>query len=128
LHNLHITEKSKILTLDIKDLYVNMPKQGIIQSTIFWLDKNNTSKKVKEQIIRLLKIIIEQNYFQYNDQFFKPKNGIAMGSPVPGTLAEIYLQHIEELYIRHWTESKEIIYYKGYVDDIIIIFNHQKNK
>ena len=82
MHNLHITEKSKILTLDIKDLYVNMPKQGIIQSTSFWLDKNNTSKKIKEQIIRLLKIIIEQNYFQYNDQFFKPKNGIAMGSPI----------------------------------------------
>jgi hypothetical protein len=88
---------TKILTLDIKDLYVNLPKRGIIQSTIFWLDKNNSSNKVKEQIIRLLKIIIEQNYFKYNDQFFKPKNGIAMGSPVSGNLAEIYLQHIEEL-------------------------------
>jgi len=74
-----------------------LPNQGIIQSTIFWVDKKNTSKKVKEQIKRLLKIIIEQNYFQYNDQFFKPKNGIAMGSPVSRKLAEIYLQHIEEL-------------------------------
>jgi hypothetical protein len=72
LHKLHSTEKHRILILDIKDLYVNLPKQGIIQSTIFWLDKNNTSKKIKEQIIRLLKIIIEQNYFQYNYQFFKP--------------------------------------------------------
>jgi len=103
-----------------------LPNQGIIQSTIFWLDKNNTSKKVKEQFKRHLKIIIEQNLFQYNDQFFKPKNGIAMGSPVSGTLAEIYLQHIEELYIRHWIESKAIIYCKRYVDDIIIIFNHNK--
>jgi hypothetical protein len=42
------------------------------------LDKNNTGIKVKEQIIRLLKVIIEQNYFQYNEHFFKPKNGIAM--------------------------------------------------
>ena len=126
LHKLNITEKHKILTLDIKDLYVNLPKQGIIQSTIFWLDKNNTSKKVKEQLIWLLKIIIEQNYFQYNDQFFKPKNGIAMGSPTSGMLAEIYLQRIEELHISHWIESKEIIYYKRYVDDIIIIFNHNK--
>ena len=101
LHKLHITEKHRILTLDIKDLYVNLPKQGIIQSTIFWLDKNNTSKKIKEQIIRLLKIIIEHNYFQYNDQFFKPKNGIAIGSPISGMIADIYLQHIEELHIKH---------------------------
>jgi hypothetical protein len=126
LHKLHITEKHKILTLDIKDLYVNLPKQGIIQSIIFSLDKNNTCKKVKDQIIRLRKIISEQNYFQYNDQFFKPKNGTAMGSHVFGTLAEIYLEHTDELYIRHWIESKEIIYYKRYVDDIIIIFNHNK--
>ena len=48
-HKLHITEKHRILTLDIKDLYVNLPKQGIIQSTVFWLDKKNTSKKVKER-------------------------------------------------------------------------------
>jgi hypothetical protein len=92
LHKLHITDKYKMLTLDIKDLYVNLQKQRIIQSTIFWLHKNNTSKKIKEQITRLLKII-EQNYFQYNEHFFKPKNGIAMGSPVSGMIAEIYLQH-----------------------------------
>jgi hypothetical protein len=91
LHKLHITEKHRILTVGIKDLYINLPKQGIIQSTILWLDKNNTSKKIKEQIILLLKIIIEQNYFQYNDHSFKPKNEIAMRSPVSGMKAEIYL-------------------------------------
>ena len=126
LHKLYITEKHRILTLDIKGLYVNLPKQGIIQSASFWLDKNNTSKKIKEQIIRLLKIIIEQNYFQYNDQFFKPKNGIAMGLPISGMIAEIYLQRIEELRIKHWIESKEIFYYKRNVDDIIIILTTEK--
>ena len=115
---IHITRNHKIVTLDIKDLYVNLPKQGIIQSAIFWLDRNNINKKIKEQIIQLLNIIIEQNYFQYNNQFFRPENGIAMGSPISGTLTEIYLQLIEELYIKHWTESQEIVYYKRYVDDI----------
>ena len=45
-----------------------------------------------------------------------------MGSTVSGTLAEIYLQHIE-LYIKHWM-STEITYSKRYVDDII--FNKNK--
>ena len=101
LHNINIMEYHKIITLDIKDLYANLPKQGIIQSTIFWLDKNNINKKIKEQVTHLLKVIIEQNCFQYNNQFFRPRNGIAMGSPISGTLAEIYLQHIEELFIKH---------------------------
>ena len=82
LHKIHFTENHKIVTLDTKNLYVNLPKQGIIQSTIFWLDRNNINKKIKEQIIQLLNIIIEQNYFQYNNQFFRPENGIAVGSPI----------------------------------------------
>jgi hypothetical protein len=42
LHNICIAENHKIITLDIKDLYV--PKKGIIQITKFWLDKNNINK------------------------------------------------------------------------------------
>jgi retron-type reverse transcriptase len=90
------------------------------------LDRNNINKKIKEKIIQLLNIVIEQNYFQYNNQFFTPEYGIAMGSPISGTLAEIYLQLIEELYIKHWIESQEIVYYKRYVDDILIIFDQHK--
>ena len=66
---------------------------------------------------------MEQNYFQYDNQYFKPEKGIAMGSPVSGTLAEIYLQLIEERYIKHWIEDQNIVYYKRYVDDIFIIFD-----
>jgi hypothetical protein len=49
-----------------------------------------------------------------------------MGSPISGALAEIYLQHIEELFIKHWIESQEIFYYKRYVDDIIIMYDQNK--
>jgi hypothetical protein len=52
-----------------------------------------------------------------------------MRSPISGTLAEIYLQLIEELYIKHWIQSQEIVYYKRYADDILIIFDqHITNK
>ena len=37
------------------------------------------------------------------------------------TIAEIYLQYFEETIVKHWMETKEIIYYKRYVDIIIII-------
>jgi hypothetical protein len=94
IHKIQITNRHKIITLDIKDLYVNMPTKGIIQATIFWLDKNNVNKEIKAQIIKLLTIIMDQNYFKYNEHYFKPKKGIAMGSPISGTIAEIFLQHM----------------------------------
>jgi len=46
-----------------------------------------------------------------------------MGSPISGTIAEIYLQKIKEEYIKQWLDSQEISYYKWYVDDIIILYN-----
>jgi hypothetical protein len=41
-------------------------------------------------------------------------------------MAEIYLQLLEATFIKHWLESKQIIYYKRYVDDILIIYHHSK--
>ena len=64
LRKIQIDEHIKIITLDIKDLYVNLPIQGIIQTIKFWLRKHNNSSMVIEQTLHLLKIIPKQNYFQ----------------------------------------------------------------
>jgi len=44
------------------------------------------------------------------------------------TIAELYLQRIENRYIKQWLDSNEIYYYKRFVDDIIILINTQKIK
>jgi hypothetical protein len=49
-----------------------------------------------------------------------------MGSPISSTIAETYLQYLENIYIKHWLDSKEILFYKRYVDDILIAFDPEK--
>ena len=85
--------------------------------------QKQNSQRYKNTNNTAIKLIIEQNYFQYNNQYYKPEKGIAMGSPISGTLAEIYLKLIEERYIKHSIENQNIVYYKRYVDDIFIIFD-----
>jgi hypothetical protein len=41
-------------------------------------------------------------------------------------MAEIYLQYLEAIHIKHWLDNREIIYYKRYVDDILIIYDQRK--
>jgi len=41
-------------------------------------------------------------------------------------LAELYLQLLEKQYIKHWISSREVSYYKRYVDDILIIYNENR--
>jgi len=98
-----------LITLDIKDLYVNLPVQGIIQITKFWLNKDSCDNTITEQTLHILEIILKQNYFQYNGQYYQPDKCIAMGLPISSTLAEIYLQYLEEIYVKHWLENREII-------------------
>ena len=49
-----------------------------------------------------------------------------MGSPISSTLAEIYLRYLEEIHLKHYLENRDIIYYKTYVDDLLIIFDQTK--
>jgi hypothetical protein len=71
--------------------------------------------------------MLNQNYFPYNGTYFKPTQGMAMGSPTSGTLAEIYLQFFQELIVTHWMENGKITCYRRYVDDIIV-FDQNKIK
>jgi hypothetical protein len=51
-------------TLDIKDLYVNLPIKNIINITKFWLHKNNNQTMVVKQTLDHIRVILNQNYFQ----------------------------------------------------------------
>ena len=42
-----------------------------------------------------------------------------MGSPISGTTAKTFLRHIEKKHIKQRLDSKNIIFYTRYVDDII---------
>jgi hypothetical protein len=117
----------RIITLDIKDMYVNLPVEEIKKTIQFWLNKNNSNNKDKnEELMQLLNIIMNQNYFQYEEKIFQPQKGIAMGSPISGSMAEAYLQYTETMHVKHWLENGEILVYKRYVDDILIIYNKDK--
>ena len=57
------------------------------------------------------------------EQIYQPDKGIAMGSPISGTIMEIFLQHLEHTHIRPLIESKQILYYTRYIDDVFIIYD-----
>jgi len=81
---LKINNKHRLLTLDIKDLYVNIPIKETIEITRVHLLKNN-DRQTTNQITTLLEIILGQNYFSFQDQLYQPEKGVAMGVP--------YLRH-----------------------------------
>ena len=68
-----------------------------------------------------MKTVLSQNYFTFAGNIYQLPKGIAMGSPISRTIAEIFLQHYENMFIKHLLECKKITYYTKYVDDILVI-------
>jgi hypothetical protein len=48
---------------------------------------------------------------------------VAKGSPISSTIAEIFIQHLEDSFIKPLLDSKSITFYARYVDDIYIIYD-----
>ena len=49
-----------MITLDIKDLHVNLPIQNILHITKVWLNKHNNISTMTEQTLNILKVILKK--------------------------------------------------------------------
>jgi hypothetical protein len=81
--------------------------------------------QVTKQIITSLEIILQQNYFSFENNLYQPEKGVSVGSPISNTIAEIFLQHIENTYLKQLLDTKSIIFCTRYVDDILPIYDTQ---
>ena len=118
LTKLTINDNYRLITLDIKDLYVNIPIGETIRIARTQLLIHN-DQQTTNQICTLLKTILGQNHFTFQDHCYQPDKGVAMGSPLSGVIAEIFL-HLEDSHIKLLLDSKCIAFYSRYVDIIII--------
>ena len=106
----------------VKDLYINIPIEETLMITKSLLLKHNDTQ-VTKQIITLLEVILQQNYCSFQNILYQPEKEVTMGSPITSTIAEIFLQHIEDIYLKQLLDTKNIILYTRHVDDILIIYD-----
>jgi len=97
LTNLKINENHKLITYDIKDLYVNIPKEETQTITKSRLLKSNDTQ-IMQQIITPMRLVLSQNHFTFHNKVYQPEKGFFMGSPISSTIAEIFLQYFEDIY------------------------------
>mgnify|MGYP003623462868 CR=1 FL=1 len=59
-----------MLSLDIKDMYTNIPIKETIQITKEQLSLNDKDESTINKIINILETTLEQNYFTYNGECY----------------------------------------------------------
>jgi hypothetical protein len=76
-------------------MYTNTPSNELIMITETECRNNNISDNLKQNIIKLSKTIIDQNYFQFLDKTYVQPEGLAMGIPTSSIFSEFYLKFLE---------------------------------
>jgi len=116
------SEKHRLITFDIQDLFVNVPIEETINITRQRLLHNN-GRHTTQQTLALLTVVLNQNYFSFQQKIYQPNQGTVMGSQISRIIAEIFLQQYEDTHIKQLSDTKKIAYYARYVDDILIIYD-----
>lgn len=129
IHNIDIPDNASFASLDITNLYTNIP----ITESIVIIKDNLLRNKIMNigeitEFIELLENTLAFNYFSFNDKMYFQKEGLAMGNSLAGTIADIFVNHIELQFFKNNPQIKSnLIYYKRYVDDTLLLYKGSKD-
>jgi hypothetical protein len=125
LRNIPILPHFKMASLDITNLYTNVPIKETKEIITSHLDNNHTNPQNKNEILKWYDTITNQNYFSNQGKILIQQDGLAMGAPTSGVIAEFFLQHLENTHLAHLSKKHKITAYFRFVDDILIIYDAQ---
>ena len=113
-----------MVSFDVKSLFTNIPIGETLDVIHEKLTADDTLAErtalSPSQIIKLLQICLRTTYFLYQGQYYEQKDGTAMGSPVSLVVADIYMEHIDEIAI---SSPPHPIRFWRYVDDTFCFLN-----
>ena len=76
----------------------------------------------KNEFRGLLELATKESLFMFDNKYYKQIDGVAMGSPLGPTLANIFLCHHEEMWLDNCPIQFKPDYYRRYVDDTFLLF------
>jgi hypothetical protein len=119
-YKLKIPINTKLVSADIESLYTNIQlEHAIIVICDFAKDKLPKSNLNITAFKEILKLVLENNYFSYKNNYYLQIKGIAMGCICGPTIANIVVHSLETNFLKKYLT----FYYKRYIDDIFMIVN-----
>jgi hypothetical protein len=124
------TNNTFIITADITSLYTNIPNEDGIKTVAKQTATDSHSPYHMRSIYKneaMLRLVLENNAFTFNDEYFIQTNGTAMGTIMAPTYANIYLRAKEETSFQNNPFKANVLLYKRYIDDILAVYNNHDN-
>lgn len=109
----------KLVSFDIRNMCSNKPTTELIEIYDLMCNQNSINKELKHKIRMLSQLLIQQNYFQYQDIQYIQQEGLAMAALTSSVFSEIYLQYLENTNIIDILLKDHMNGYFCYVDGAV---------
>ena len=121
-----IPQNALLITLDVESLYTNIQTEEGLLAVQESFDNNTSLCRPDKELMELLKLSLECNDFEFNNQFYLQISGTAMGKKFAPHYADIYMAKFEKEVLNK-ADKKPLVYYR-FLDDIFIIWTYSKGE
>ena len=88
-----LNPNNHLASLDITNLYSNIPVMETKSILKNIMEHEQVTPQTQLELLACYDVITKQNYFAHNKEIIVQQDGLAMGAPSSGLIAEIFLQH-----------------------------------
>lgn len=110
----------KMASLDVTSMFTAIPHKLIIDSLSEILKDEN--KVNSEFLLQTINLVLEKNFFKYDDWVYQQIIGLPMGNKISPILANMVMTNFDS----YMSSLNGIKFYKRYVDDTFILFNEKE--
>ena len=111
-----------LFTLDVSGLYTNIPNNEGLTALKYFLEKEDNLPAPVSVLLRLSELVLKENCFEFNGEFFKQISGTIMGSPFSVNYSCLAMSYEEKRIADNYQGVKPLMYVR-YIDDIFGISN-----
>ena len=127
IENTPLPDNAILVSLDVCSLYTNIPQEEGINVVCQYYEEHYQSKQPipATHLGELMRLILKENSFKFNDKHFLQTHGIAMGTKMAVAFAVIFMAHIERQLLA--ASPQKPIFWKRFIDDIFSVWTlHEK--
>ena len=103
-------EDKLIFTVDISSLYTVIPNSEGLQALRYFFDQRTVTKPSSETLLRLAELVLTLNCFSFAGNYCKQINGVAMGTKMGPSYANLFVGYVEHQFFNQYDGPKPDLY------------------
>lgn len=119
-----------MVSFDVQSLFTNVPLNETIEliiNKLFPTPDTFFHNFDKDNFKKLLELSVIDTHFIFNGKIYKQIDGMAMGSPLGPTFANIFMCFLESTFLDQCPSHFKPVFYRRYVDDTFLLFKDKSH-